>query len=257
MRLEDDSQHNPNQDVSIAAVAHEYASRSLLPEHRHRSDQLIYAIRGAMEVSQGQSVWLVPPHFGLWIPAQTCYRIHIPEPVSMRRLYFHPGLVSALPPDCAMLHVSPLQRELILEAVRIGRLGMRNHYERALRELLVSNLENSSPVPTHVTMPREQRALAVAQAVLTNPAQSIRLTALCAEVGVSVRTIERIFRKDVGIDFESWRRQVRLMKAVELLVSGCTVKEVAFGAGYRQPGGFAKAFRQTFGTTPKAWVSAL
>jgi AraC-like DNA-binding protein len=214
-------------------------------------------IRGTMEVSAGRSVWLIPPHFALWIPAQTCYRIHMPESVSLRSLYFRAGLVSALPPDCAMLYVSPLQRELIVEAVRIGQLRMWNQYERALRDLLVSNLESASPVPNHVTLPREQRARAVAQAVLTNPSQPIRLSALCADVGVSVRTIERIFRKDVGIDFESWRRQVRLMKAVELLVSGCTVKEVAFGAGYRQPGGFVKAFRQVFRMTPKAWVSAL
>jgi AraC-like DNA-binding protein len=83
------------------------------------------------------------------------------------------------------------------------------------------------------------------------------LAAVCACVGVSVRTIERAFRKDVGTDFESWRRQVRLMKAVELLVSGCSIKEVAFAVGYRQSSAFVEMFRRTFGTTPKAWVSAL
>jgi transcriptional regulator GlxA family with amidase domain len=112
-------------------------------------------------------------------------------------------------------------------------------------------------MPTFVTLPRDQRALAVAQAVLTDPAQSRPLAALCADVGVSVRTIERAFRKDVGIDFESWRRQVRLMKAVELLVSGCSIKEVAFAIGYRQASAFVEMFRRTFGTTPKAWISAL
>jgi len=70
---------------------------------------------------------------------------------------------------------------------------------------------------------------------------------------VSVRTIQRIFRKDIGIDFESWRRQVRLTKAVELLVSGRSVKEVAFSVGYRQASAFVETFRRTFGMTPKAW----
>jgi AraC-like DNA-binding protein len=97
----------------------------------------------------------------------------------------------------------------------------------------------------------------VAQAVLVDPAQSKPLAAMCASVGVSVRTIERAFRKDVGADFESWRRQVRLMKAVELLVSGRSIKEVAFGVGYRQPSAFVEMFRRTFGSTPKAWISAL
>ena len=47
--------------------------------------------------------------------------------------------------------------------------------------------------------------------------------------------MERIFQREVGMSFETWRRQARLMKAVELLVSGCAVKEVAFEVGYKQP----------------------
>jgi AraC-like DNA-binding protein len=112
-------------------------------------------------------------------------------------------------------------------------------------------------MPTFVTLPQEERALAVAREVLRSPAESKTMATLCAEVGVSVRTIERAFRKEVGIDFESWRRQVRLTKAVELLVSGCSVKETAFKIGYRQPSAFVEIFRRTFGTTPKAWTSAL
>jgi AraC-like DNA-binding protein len=112
-------------------------------------------------------------------------------------------------------------------------------------------------MPTFVTLPREQRARAVADSILRNPAESKSMAALCAEVGVSVRTIERTFRREVGSDFESWRRQVRLTTAVELLVSGYSIKEIAFKIGYRQSSAFVDLFRQTFGTTPKAWISAL
>ncbi|MBV8833173.1 MAG: helix-turn-helix transcriptional regulator [Acidobacteriaceae bacterium] len=175
----------------------------------------------------------------------------------MRTLYIRWGLVSASTTDCSVLHVTPLLRELIVETVRIGQLRTRNHLERALRDLVVAHLENASPVPIFVTLPREPRALVVAQAVLKYPAESQTLARLCAHVGVSVRTIERAFQRDVGIDFESWRRQVRLMKAVELLVAGCSVKQVAFGVGYRQCSAFVKAFSRTFGTTPKVWILEL
>jgi transcriptional regulator GlxA family with amidase domain len=97
----------------------------------------------------------------------------------------------------------------------------------------------------------------VTQAVLKNPAEPQTLATLCSQVGVSVRTVERVFRKHVGIDFESWRRQIRLMKAVELLVAGCSVKQVGFEVGYRQCSAFIEAFRHTFGATPKAWILAL
>ncbi len=208
-------------------------------------------------MSSGQSMWLIPPHFALWIPARTSHSIKMPEVVSMRTLYFRPGLVDRLSPGCAVLHVTPLLRELVIETVRIGQLRTRNCHERALRDLTILHLKSASPVPTFVTLPREQRALSVARAVLANPGISRTLQMLCADVGVSVRTIQRTFQKDVGTDFDSWRRQVRLTKAVELLVSGCSVKEVTFAIGYRQSSAFVEAFRRTFGSTPKAWILAL
>jgi AraC-like DNA-binding protein len=59
------------------------------------------------------------------------------------------------------------------------------------------------------------------------------------------------------MDFESWRRQVRLMRAVELLVAGRSVKEVAFAVGYQDSGTLVALFRRTFGKTPRAWAVAV
>jgi AraC-like DNA-binding protein len=80
---------------------------------------------------------------------------------------------------------------------------------------------------------------------------------LCANAGVSARTIQRTFQKEVGTDFESWRRQVRLIKAVELLISGFSIKEVAFAVGYSQASPFVETFRRTFGMTPRVWALSL
>jgi AraC-like DNA-binding protein len=251
------TEYDPKRGVSVATLAYEYASRFQVPEHAHGSDQLIYAISGLMEVSSDQSWWLIPPHFALWIPARTRHRIHMPGRVLMRTLYLRTDLAARPEPRCAVLHVTPLLRELIVETVRVGQLRMRDRYESALRDMLISQLRNASPMPTFVTLPREKRALAVGQAILQNPGESKAMAALCAEIGVSVRTIERAFLQEVGTNFESWRRQVRLKKAVELLVSGCSIKEVAGKIGYSQSSAFVEMFRRTFGTTPKAWISAL
>ena len=228
-----------------------------MPEHAHGSDQLIYAIRGVMEVSAGQGLWLIPPHFGLWIPARIRHSIRMPGAVSMRTLYVRPGLARLPAPGCAVIHVSPLLRELIVEAVRLGRLRARNRQECALRDLLILHIQNATPMPAGVNLPRDPRARLVAETVLRDVGQPRPSAMLCAAAGASVRTIERKFRREVGSDFETWRRQVRLMKALELLVSGHPVKEVAFRVGYRQPSAFVEMFRRTLGTTPKAWVVTL
>lgn len=251
------TQYDPTRGVSVATLSYDYAAGFKVPEHAHGSDQLIYAIRGLMEVSSGKGMWLIPPHFALWIPAQTIHKIRMPRTVSMRTLYFRPGLVPFTPAGGSVLHVTPLLRELIVESARIGRLRARNVQERALRDLIIVQLKKSSPVPTFITLPTEARALSVARTVLSNPALSKTLSVLCTDVGVSIRTVQRIFKKEVGINFESWRSQVRLTKAVELMIAGSSVKEVAFAVGYHQASPFVEVFRRTFGTTPKAWILGL
>jgi AraC-like DNA-binding protein len=218
---------------------------------------LLYAIGGVMEVSASQSVWLVPPHFAIWIPARTAHSIRMPGAVSMRTLYMKCGLASRFPPTCAVIHVTPLLRELIVEAVRAKELRMRNLVHCALRDLLVFQLAAATPMPTSVMLPKDPRARAIADTIIANPAERQSLAVMCRSAGASVRTIQRIFRREVGLDFEFWRRQVRLMKAVELLVSGHSVKESSFALGYRHPTAFVEMFRGVLGTTPGAWIRAL
>jgi len=249
--------YDPKPGASISTLAYEYPPAFQVPEHAHGADQVIYATHGVMEVSVGQSFWLIPPQFAIWIPASVVHRIRMPAAVSMRTLYLRKGLGRRLPSACTVLHVTPLLRELIVEAVRIGQLRSRNHMHQALRELIVFHLESASPVPTFLKLPRDQRALTVAQALIETQSQNPSLDSLCARAGASVRTIERVFRREVGTDFATWRRQARLIKAVEMLAGGCSVKQAAGETGYRQSSGFVAMFRQTFGATPGAWAAAL
>jgi AraC-like DNA-binding protein len=251
------TEYDPWPGVSISTLAYEYPAGFNVPEHAHASDQVIYATRGVMEIASGPGFWLIPPHFAIWIPARTPHNIRMPAAVSMRTLYLRPGLAPRLPAACTVLQVTPLLRELIVEAVRIGQLRWRTSLHRAIRDLILSNLQSAAPVPSFVTLPLDHRALLVAQTAMANLRGCGSFQALCDQAGASPRTIERIFRREVGLSFESWRSQFRLMKAIELLASGCLVKEVAFEIGYRQPSAFVEVFRRTLGATPKAWASSL
>jgi AraC-like DNA-binding protein len=250
-------EYDPKPGVSISTLAYEYPAAYVVPEHSHDSDQVIYATRGVMEISAGHSLWLTPPHLAVWVPARTRHQIRMSGVVSMRTLYLRRGLATRPPDGCGVLHVSPLLRELIVEAVRTGQLRVKNHLHCALRDLIVSQLQNARPVPMLLTLPRDMRALAVAKAFMANHANAPSLHALCKKAGVSARTIERAFQREIGSTFKFWRRQARLMKGIELLVEGCSVKETAAEVGYRQPSAFVELFRRTFGMTPRTWASTM
>jgi AraC-like DNA-binding protein len=242
---------DPGPGVSISTLAWEYPPGWNVPEHAHVSDQLIYGTRGVMEVAASASLWLIPPQFAVWIPAHVRHAIRMSGAVSMRTLYLRPGLARGK--TCAVLHVSALLRELIVEAVRTGDLRMRNAGHAALRDVIVAQIAKASSVPTMLSMPADPRARAFADAVIAHP--KLPLETQCRKAGVSLRTLQRIFRRDVGTDFETWRRQARLMKAMELLASGRSIKEVAFAVGYRQASTFVAMFRRSLGVTPKVWMS--
>jgi AraC-like DNA-binding protein len=99
--------------------------------------------------------------------------------------------------------------------------------------------------------------MAVAQLIFRNLADARPLANLCADLGVGVRTVQRIYRRELGIDIDTWRRQARLTKAVQLLIAGRSVKEVSFSVGYRQSSAFVEAFRTLFGSTPRVWTASL
>ena len=189
------SDYDPKPGVSISTLAYEYPPNFNVREHAHGSDQLIYATRGVMEVSAGQSFWLIPPQFAIWIPARTSHEIRMAGAVSMRTLYLRRGVAARPPAVCTVLAVTPLLRELVLEAVRLGQLRIGKPLHCALRDLVVAQLQRASPVPTSVTLPRDARALAVARSLIANPAACPSLQALCDD---GVRTIERVFGREIG-----------------------------------------------------------
>ncbi|MGA8670856.1 MAG: helix-turn-helix transcriptional regulator [Terracidiphilus sp.] len=249
-------ENDPPCGVSVSIHSRDYPAGFRVGLHAHASDQLVYASRGVMEVTSGKSIWVIPPCFCLWIPAGTLHEIRMPSAVSMRTLYLRRTLAK-LAPECRVLHVGSFMRELIFAVMRAGRLRSGNRVESALRELLLAELRGASSVPTRVELPRDPRAHEVARRVLADPALRLPQTELCQSAGVSVRTLERIFQREVGLDFESWRRQVRLVRAIELLVDGHSVKETAFLVGYQHSSAFLALFRANFATTPRTWIMEL
>lgn len=77
------------------------------------------------------------------------------------------------------------------------------------------------------------------------------LTAVAADCGVSVSTMQRLFRAAHGQSIAGWLRGRRLDHARDAIASGhSSIAEAAFHAGYGDVGNFTTAFRRRFGTTP-------
>jgi len=99
-------------------------------------------------------------------------------------------------------------------------------------------------------LPIDDRAAALARAVLENPSADAGVEALSRQHGVARRTLERRFRDETGMSFGMWRQKARLLDSIRLLAQGSSVTGAALDCGYSSVSAFIAAFKGTFGYTP-------
>ena len=244
------------QTAQVATLAYDFTSEHVIPQHYHPEDQLIFGSRGVMTVRTKQGIWVVPPLRAVWIPAGTPHSVAILGPVSMRTLYFAPGLVKTATTKCCVMNVSPLLRELILHACRFPKLKKQEPAHRRVIEMILDQLEAIHSIPLQLPHPLDPRAMRIVQALVAEPGRQKTLAALCADCGASKRTIERLFIAETKMTFSQWRRQLRLLHAMQLLASGEKVTGAAWDAGYRSTSAFIVMFRRQLGQTPTRYFAA-
>ena len=233
---------------SIAALADSLPAGTTIPAHSHRRAQLIYAVSGTMSVEADGCLWTLPPSHALWVPPGVVHQIAMAGPVEMRTLYVEPRAAARVGRECRVLSVSPLLRELIGRAMDLPRL-----YDRGgsrIMGLLIDEVARLPARPLGLPMPRDARLKRLCRLMLVQLAIRPPIGRLGVQVGLSERSVIRLFPKQTGLSFRQWHNQARLLKAFELFDAGNTVGRVALEVGYSSSGAFSKMFRRLMGRRP-------
>jgi AraC-like DNA-binding protein len=92
----------------------------------------------------------------------------------------------------------------------------------------------------------------VCDALYANPSDPRGVEEWGTILGMSARTLARRFEEEVGMSLRTWRRRLRLFKALELLAGDMNVTEIALELGYGSTSAFTYAFRTEMGRSPQA-----
>lgn len=219
--------------------------------HAHRKHQLMMATHGVLHVNTSRSEWIVPPSRAIWVSANTTHRVELKKSACASVLYIQPGAFDVPKLEKSfMLDASPLVRELINTCCQFGWDYLLDSPEARIANVLLDQLDQVDQTPLNLPLPKDVRALAVAEAIRKSPGRRESLQVLAKLNHTSARTLERLFINETGLSFGVWRKRVRLITGIEMLAYGQSVSTVAGEVGYSTPSAFVVAFREAFGLTP-------
>ena len=221
--------------------------------HSHPRGQLLYAIKGVMIVHSDAGSWVVPPSRALWMVAGLRHNVIMSGDVEMRTAYIDAGAAPGVPAQTCVINVSPLLRELMVEAVRIPLDRAPSARDERLVGLLIDELSVSSAIALHLPMPADARLKTLCQSLIEQPAATSSVRTWAQALGMGERTLHRLFSRETGMTFARWREQARLLSALRQLAEGRKGIEVAFNCGYASQSAFSAMFRRHFGVSPSGF----
>jgi AraC-like DNA-binding protein len=120
--------------------------------------------------------------------------------------------------------------------------------------VIPDELAGLEPEPLHLPLPADSRLRSVTDTLIADPADGRDLKAWATTAGASERTLARLFVKETGMTFGTWRQRRRLLAAIGRLAEGQSVTSVALDLGYDSPSAFITMFRRTLGATPGRYL---
>lgn len=224
--------------------------------HFHDVHEIEYACRGVVEVRTRVGHYLLPPHQAAWIPAGLRHQATLNADARTLAVLFEPGLVPATGDRARIIAVSALLREMMLYSVRwpISRTesgAAADSFFRTLGYVVAEALEDERPLSLPVSAdPVVTAATDYTRAHLDR----VTLNDVTRAVGVSERTLRRIFRTHLGMSWRGYLLRARVLRAMAMLSQpDRSVIEVSVAVGFDDPGAFARSFAAHCGETPSAY----
>jgi len=224
--------------------------------HFHDVHEIEYACHGIVEVKSPAGHYLLPPHQAAWIPAGLQHQTTLNADARTLAVLFEPALVPAAGDRVRIIAVSALLREMMLYSARwpISRTESGSEADwffHALGYVVAEALDDERPLNLPVSSdPVVAAAADYTQAHLDR----VSVTDVTRAVGVSERTLRRIFHAHLGMSWRSYLLRARVLRSMALLAEpDRSVLEVSIAVGFDDVGAFARSFARHCGETPSAY----
>lgn len=219
--------------------------------HQHPWGQFSYAVSGVLSVLTEQSRFVAPSQYAIWVPCGVSHQVASNAAAVMRSLYIAPSYLRETRWQSPLVvEVSVLVRALIQQFCQGEPLWEDHSPQQRLAMVLVDQIQSLKSARMQLPIPTDRRLLQLCQLMQRQPDGRQTMNQLAEQVGLSSRSVSRLFVLQTGLTFRQWRQRLRLFFALDCLERQQRVTEVAQACGYESLSAFVLAFRQQFGVTP-------
>ena len=214
-------------------LSKDYDSGHCTDLHRHSRAQFLFAQKGTMRARTTLGSWIVPPGYGLLIPAELEHQVEMFGMVALRSAYFHTTeLPARYHTTCAVIQVSPLLSACI-DRLSNGPLEYdENGIEGNLAAIIIAEITNIPASSMALPFPTSSKLDPLVHAMLSDPSDSRSIDDWADALAMSRRSFTRLFRRETGMTFDQWRQRRRFQAASEMMASKRPMSQIASAVGY-------------------------
>lgn len=232
--------------ITVANI--DFEAGQHLPLHEHAEGQILFARSGTLEVITESKLYLLPPSRAAWVPPYKQHALKFRTRTELRTAYVPTSMIPDFIPSTRIIQVSDLFKALLLRLVEEESLDAA--FRQKLADLMLAELRRLPSEHFYLVMPTDKRARKVAHELVQAPSDRRKLENWADIANCSAKTLSRLFSEQTGQTFQLWRRQAKLLAALDHLDAGKSVTETAHDVGFSTSSAFTEAFRITFGYPP-------
>lgn len=248
--------------------AFEYPNGYQGHQHQHRLHQLVYPIRGIVQLETESTVITISPYRAVAIPSWLPHRLVAQGNTSLRSVFIDPTFQKETNQLIRVLEITPLLHELISAAGQYyGEFQTESVVGKVL-SLIADLLLTSKTSKGYIHLPRihhprlrpcfdELQCSEEARPgdLLVDPMEHLSATSIAKRVALSPRQFRRVFKQDTGITFKDWRALFRLQKAAAMMAEGHRLTTIAHRLNLSSASALSDLFRKQTGMTPTQFAA--
>jgi len=162
--------------------------------------------------------WVIPPHRALWIPPLQIHSYNLLSQIDLRAVYFSSSLIAECTNFTKSHQVHVISATALVKELKAGLFSedYQRQSQRKMALLLLEILSETSPLTTELPMPRDERLFRATRELLVNQRWEASLSELAFIAAMSECTFSRLFIKDTGFSYRTWKQRARICASLDL-----------------------------------------